>query len=77
MTFLARAYWRGSYNAEIKQRMLENALSFADPAVFWIGEANIRSRRAVEKISRVLRDGVNYRDVAGDHPYVFYEIKNL
>lgn len=73
-TFLACAYWGGSYNAEIKQLMLEHAFTFVDTVVFWIGEANIRSRRAVEKIGGVLRDGVHYREVAGDDPYVVYEI---
>ena len=74
-TFLARDYWGGSYNAEIKQLMLEHAFTFVDTVVFWIGEANIRSRRAVEKIGAVLRDGVHYRGVAGDDPHVVYEIR--
>ena len=74
-TFLARAYWGGSYNAEIKQLMLEHAFTFVDTVVFWVGESNYRSRRAMEKIGAVLRDGIYYRDVAGDDPYVVYEIK--
>jgi RimJ/RimL family protein N-acetyltransferase len=74
-TFLACAYWGGSYNAEIKKLMLEHAFTFVDTVVFWIGEANIRSRRAVEKIGGVLRDGVHYREVAGDDPYVVYETR--
>ncbi|MGI9219969.1 MAG: GNAT family N-acetyltransferase [Woeseiaceae bacterium] len=75
-TFLARSYWGGSYNAEIKNLMLEHAFTFVDTVVFWVGEANIRSRRAVEKVGGVLRDGVQYRDVAGDDPYVVYEIRS-
>ena len=75
-TFLARAYWGGSYNAEIKCLMLEHAHTFVDTVVFWVGETNSRSRRAMEKTGGVLRDGVRYREVAGDDPYVIYEIRS-
>ena len=75
-TFLSRDYWGGSYNAEIKQLMLNHAFSFVDTVVFWVGETNLRSRRAMQKISGVLRPGVHYRDVAGDAPYVVYEIRS-
>jgi len=74
-TFLSRKYWGGSYNAEIKKLMLEHAFVFVDTVVFWVGEANIRSRRAVEKVGGVLRDGVHYRGAAGDDPHVVYEIR--
>ena len=76
-TFLARDYWGGSYNAEIKQLMLEHAFTFVDTVVFWIGETNIRSQRATEKIGGVRRSGIFYRDVAGDDPHVVYEIRRL
>src|SRR5215471_6680784 len=36
-TFLARDYWGGSYNSEIKKLMLEHAFTFADTVVFWVG----------------------------------------
>ncbi|MBT8099655.1 MAG: GNAT family N-acetyltransferase, partial [Gammaproteobacteria bacterium] len=70
-TFLARKYWGGNYNAEIKALMLQHAFRFVDTVVFWIGEENIRSRRAVEKIGAVLRDGVFDKD---GMPHVVYEI---
>jgi RimJ/RimL family protein N-acetyltransferase len=75
-TFLSRDYWGGSYNAEIKQLLLIHAFTFVDTVVFWVGETNTRSRRAMEKIGAVLRPGVQHRDVAGDAPYAVYEIKN-
>ena len=75
-TFLSRDYWGGSYNAEIKQLMLEHAFTFVDTVVFWVGETNLRSRRAMEKIGGVLRPGVHRRAVAGDAPYVVYEIRS-
>lgn len=74
-TFLSRAYWGGSYNAEIKQLMLAHAFTFVDTVVFWVGETNIRSRRAMEKIGGVLRDGIQRRDVAGEAAHVVYEVK--
>jgi RimJ/RimL family protein N-acetyltransferase len=73
-TFLSRPYWGGSYNLEIKQLMLEYAFRYVDTVVFWVGEDNARSRRAMEKIGGVLRDGVFTRDFSGDDPYVVYEI---
>jgi RimJ/RimL family protein N-acetyltransferase len=73
-TFLSREYWGGSYNAEIKQLMLGHAFTFADTALFWVGDTNLRSRRAMEKIGGILRDGIQFRDFSGDMPYVVYEI---
>ena len=49
-TFLARKYWGGVYNGEMKQLMLSHAFRFVERVVFLIGPDNIRSRRAVEKI---------------------------
>ena len=72
-TFLQREYWGGSYNAEIKQLMLEHAFRYLKTVVFWVGEDNYRSRRAMEKIGGKLRAGV-YRRHAGDGPHVVYEM---
>jgi len=52
-TFLARAYWGGHYNGEMKQLMLEHAFRWVKRVVFIIGAENRRSRRAVEKIGGV------------------------
>lgn len=73
-TFLAREFWGGSYNLEIKTLMLKHAFQYVDTVVFWVGEDNTRSRRAVEKIGGVLRDGTFRRGAAGDAPHVIYEI---
>jgi RimJ/RimL family protein N-acetyltransferase len=62
-TFLARRYWGGRYNGEMKRLMLEHAFRFVDRVIFVIGPRNLRSRRAVEKLgatligSRVEEDG--------------------
>jgi RimJ/RimL family protein N-acetyltransferase len=52
-TFLARKYWGGRYNAELKQLMLAHAFKFVENVVFFVGENNFRSQRATEKIGAV------------------------
>lgn len=49
-TFLSRDYWGGSTNREMKHIMLAHAFGGYDRVIFRIGEDNIRSRRACEKI---------------------------
>ena len=56
-TFLTRAYWGGSYNREMKTLMLDHAFCFVDAVQFHVGEHNIRSRKAMEKIGGVLSGG--------------------
>ena len=53
-SFLARAYWGGRYNREMKALMLRHAFQFVDSVVFLVGPENWRSRRAMEKIGGVL-----------------------
>lgn len=49
-TFLARKYWGGKYNAEMKRLLLEHAFQFVENVVFLVGENNFRSQKAMEKI---------------------------
>jgi RimJ/RimL family protein N-acetyltransferase len=49
-TFLERAFWGGEYNGELKKLMLDHAFRFVERVVLVVGEDNVRSRRAVEKI---------------------------
>lgn len=53
-TFLARRFWGGRYNGEMKRLMLDHAFRFVDRVIFVIGPQNFRSRRAVEKIGATL-----------------------
>jgi N-acetyltransferase len=53
-SFLARAYWGGRYNGEMKRLMLEHAFKTVRRVIFIIGPDNCRSRRAVEKLGAVL-----------------------
>jgi len=52
-TFLARSYWGGRYNSEMKRLMLQHAFQFVDSVVFLVGPQNLRSQRALEKIGGV------------------------
>ena len=52
-TFLARSYWGGVYNRELKKLMLEHAFHFVRSVVFLVGPQNYRSQKAVEKIGGV------------------------
>jgi len=49
-TFLERAFWGGRYNRELKKLMLDHAFRFVDRVVFVVGENNLRSQKALEKI---------------------------
>ena len=74
-TFLARDYWGGAYNGEMKRLMLTHAFRFVDRVILRIGETNGRSRRAAEKIGAQLQPGRQ-----GDEPmpgviHLFYAIE--
>jgi RimJ/RimL family protein N-acetyltransferase len=74
-TYLARSHWGGAYNREIKTLMLGHIFHFVETVVFTVGEGNLRSRRAMEKMGGVLRAGVEHRLMAGEmKPHVIYEI---
>ncbi len=70
-TFLARRYWGGRYNAEVKYLMLKHAFLSVDRVVFLAGLRNRRSQRALEKIGA--RRVGEHPDAAGQPSFV-YEI---
>jgi N-acetyltransferase len=49
-TFLEREFWGGAYNGELKSLMIGHALRFVERVVFVVGENNLRSQKALEKI---------------------------
>jgi RimJ/RimL family protein N-acetyltransferase len=74
-TFLAKAYWGGSYNGEIKRLMLDHAFTFVDTVIFFVGEGNRISQRAMEKIGGVRRAGLVPRELGGKvYGHVVFEI---
>jgi RimJ/RimL family protein N-acetyltransferase len=65
-TYLARSFWGGKYNRSMKRLMLTEAFRAGfDTAIFLVGETNLRSRRAMEKIGGVLTDRRQAWDMAG------------
>ena len=74
-TFLARSHWGGGFNAELKRLMLSHALGFVSRVDFRIGEANWRSRKAMEKIGGELSNRTELAETtAGMVRHVIYEI---
>ncbi|HTO75102.1 MAG TPA: GNAT family N-acetyltransferase [Thermoanaerobaculia bacterium] len=71
-SFLARAYWGGRYNGEMKRLMVEHAFRWVNRVIFIIGPDNLRSQRAIEKVGGV-RTGTTV-DAAGRTKFV-YEVK--
>ena len=69
-TFLARSYWGGVYNGEMKQLMLQHAFRFVRSVIFLVGPDNRRSRRAMEKIGGVY-EGVTRRQPDGRESVVY------
>ena len=65
-TFLARKYWGGRYNREMKELLLAYAFKFVENVVFYVGETNIRSQKAMEKIGAI-KLGTATR-TCGNHP---------
>ena len=74
-TFLARSYWGGAYNLELKRLMLGHAFGYVERVMFRVGESNWRSRRAMEKIGGRLTAAIDYSQMAGrEIAHVVYEI---
>ena len=59
-TFLTRPYWGGECNREMKQLLLDHAFRFVNRVIFVVGQSNIRSQRAMEKIGGI-RQGLIVR----------------
>jgi len=75
-TFLARSYWGGKYNGELKRLMLDHAFRFVETVVFLIGPANTRSQKAVERIGGVLTGRRQRMNAEGETvESVVYQVK--
>ena len=75
-TFLARRYWSGAYNREVKRLMLDHIHAFVGTVVFIVGKDNHRSRGAIAKIGGRLIDGRHHRGNGKIFPdHVVYEIR--
>ena len=74
-TFLARSHWGGGINRELKRLMLTHALKYVERVDFRVGETNLISRRAMEKIGGQLSDRSELAETSsGPVLHVIYEI---
>lgn len=70
-TFLARKCWGKGFNREMKKLMLSHVFQYVNQVHFYIGEDNLRSRKAIEKIGarfierleRQPKEGAKYSSV--------------
>lgn len=76
-TFLARSHWGGRYNGEMKRLLLAHAFGAVDRVLFVVGERNVRSRRAVERIGAVLDDPPGHPDQPGRVVYAITRARFL
>ncbi|MGE5106198.1 MAG: GNAT family N-acetyltransferase [Sphingobacteriales bacterium] len=68
-TFIARHCWGRHYNRSMKNLMLDHSFQFVDKVIFHVGENNMRSRKAMEKLGGKL---------VGTAPLAYYgEIQNI
>lgn len=65
-TFLARHLWGGAHNAAMKRLMLDHAFRHVDTVIFRVGETNLRSRRAIEKIGGRLTERTEMATIGGE-----------
>jgi RimJ/RimL family protein N-acetyltransferase len=71
-TFLARSHWGGAHNGEMKKLMLNHAFRFVTTAVFYVGQTNLRSQKALEKIGAI-RVGFRVDSASGES--AVYEVR--
>lgn len=75
-TFLTREHWGGDWNRELKFLMLDHAFIYVSRVFFHVGEGNLRSRRAMEKIGAKLAGRLDRTKPDGSpDPTVVYEIR--
>lgn len=68
-TFIAKSCWGSNYNRSMKTLMLNHAFQFVDKVIFHVGENNMRSRKAMEKLGGKL---------TGTAPVAYYaEVQNI
>jgi RimJ/RimL family protein N-acetyltransferase len=53
-SFLARKYWGGTTNRALKTLMLDHAFGFVSRVIFHVGEHNMRSRTAMDRLGGVI-----------------------
>ncbi|MBN8444466.1 MAG: GNAT family N-acetyltransferase [Gammaproteobacteria bacterium] len=73
-TFLVRSRWGGATNTELKQLMLAHTFAAVETVWFHVGENNLRSRRAVEKLGAIYQRTEQESASGQIRPTVFYAL---
>lgn len=76
-TFLVRSRWGGTTNTELKHLMLAHAFTAVDIVWFHVGEQNLRSRRAVEKLGAVYQRTEQESSSGQVRPTVYYALSKI
>ena len=77
-TFLARAYWGGTTNRELKTLMLNHIFQFVDNVLFHVGATNRRSQKAMDKTGAQLLEKKYKLECGEQHEdYYIYRIERL
>mgnify|MGYP006094253571 CR=1 FL=1 len=74
-TFIARQYWGGKINYELKKLMLAHAFKYFNTVWFHIAPPNIRSQKATQKIGGVFSHEANSNISGKSEPWMFYQIE--
>lgn len=74
-TFLARRFWGGAHNRELKRLMLQHAFGFADVVWFHVGACNGRSQAAMTRIGATRVREVAADPARGGRDMVYFRIR--
>lgn len=74
-TFLAKAFWGGTYNKACKKLMLDYAFQYVDRVYFHIGAVNTRSQIATGRIGAVKTGEFELENNGNKRPYYEYVIE--
>ncbi len=74
-TFIARQYWGGKMNYQLKKLMLTYAFEHFSIVWFHISPSNIRSQKATEKIGGVFTQTMDSNINGKSEPWMFYKIE--
>lgn len=73
-TFLARAFWGGTYNRAVKKMMLDYAFQHVNQVLFHVGPDNIRSQKAVAALGAKQLGTVDFDYYGRVKPQVLFGI---
>jgi len=74
-TFIARQYWGGKTNVELKSLMLNYAFDYFSVVWFHVSPTNIRSQKATEKIGALFTHQSDSTISGKSEPWMFYKIE--